>query len=56
MALLNHNICKSKLVRWFSAFDEAIIRHGEEEDYSHESELLCDYLADNKWIDSNENP
>ena len=56
MALLNHKICKSKLVRGFSVFDEAIIRHGEDEDYSHESELLSDYLVDNKWIDSNVKP
>ena len=56
MAFLNHKICKSKLVRGCSVFDEALIRHGGEEDYSHESELLCDYLVDNKWIDSNVKP
>ena len=32
------------------------MRHGEEEDYSLESELLYDFLIDNKWIDSNVKP
>ena len=31
-------------------FDEAIVRYGEEVDYTHESELLCDYLVQQKWI------
>ena len=56
VALLNHKICKSKLVRGFSVFYEAIIRHGEEEDFSHESEFICDDLVDNKWIASNIKP
>ena len=55
-ALLKHKICKSKLVRGFSIFDEAIVRHGEEEDYSHESEVLCDYLVENKWMGDGTKP
>ena len=54
--LLSHKVCKSKLVRGFSIFDEAIVRHGEEEDYSRECEMLCDFLVGNKWISNNTKP
>ena len=54
--LLKHKVSKSKLVRGFSVFDEAVIRYGEEVDYAHESELLCDYLAQQKWISHTTKP
>ena len=54
--LLSHKVCKSKLVRGFSIFDEAIVRHGEEEDYSRECEMLCDFFVESKWISSNVKP
>ena len=50
--LLKHELCKSKLVRGFSVFDEAVLRYGEEVDYTHESEILCDYFIRQKWITS----
>ena len=50
--LLKHELCKSKLVRGFSDFDEAVLRYGEEVDYTHESENLCDYFIRQKWISS----
>ena len=50
--LLKHELCKSKLVRGFSVFDEAVLRYGEEVDYTHESEILCDYFIRQKWISS----
>ena len=54
--LLKHKVSKSKLVRGFSVFDEAVVRYGEEEDYTHESELLCDYLVQQKWISHTTKP
>ena len=54
--LLSHKVCKSKLVRGFSIFDEAIVRHGEEEDYSRECEMLCDFLVGNNWLSNNIKP
>ena len=54
--LLSHKVCKSNLVRGFSIFDEAIVRHGEEEDYSRECEMHCDFFVESKWISSNVNP
>ena len=54
--LLSHKVCKSKLVRGFSIFDEAIVRHGEEEDYSRECEMLRDFFVESKWISSNVKP
>ena len=54
--LLKHKVSKSKLVRGFSVFDEAVIRYGEEVDYVHESELLCDYLVQQKWISHTTKP
>ena len=54
--LLNHKVCKSKLVRGFSIFDEAIVRHGEEEDYSRECEMLCDFFVETKWVSANTKP
>ena len=50
--LLSQKVCKSELVRGFSVFDEAIVRHGEEEDYSRECEMLCDFFVESKWISS----
>ena len=40
---LSHKVCKSKLVRRFSIFDEAIVHHGE-------CEMLCDFFVGNKWF------
>ena len=48
--LLKHKLCKSKLVRGFSIFDEALIRFWEEVDYTHESEMLCDFFVQQKWV------
>ena len=48
--LLKHKLCKSKLVRSFSIFDEAVIRFGEEVDYTHEPEMLCDFFVQQKWV------
>ena len=48
--LLKHKLCSSKFVRRFSIFDEAVVRHGAEEDYSHESGMLCDFFVEGKWI------
>ena len=55
-SLLSHKVCKSKLVRGFSILDEAIVRHGEEEDYSRECQMLCDFFVESKWISSNVKP
>ena len=54
--LLKHKVSKSKLVRGSSVFDEAVVRYGEEENYAHESELLCDYLVQQKWISHTTKP
>ena len=48
--LLKHKLFSSKLIRGFSTSDEAAVRHGAEEDYSHESEKLCDFFVEGKWI------
>ena len=48
--LLKHKLCSSKFVRGFSIFDEAVVRHGAEEDYSHESRMLCGFFVEGKWI------
>ena len=54
--LLSHKVCKSKLFRGFSIFVEAIVRHSEEEDYSRECEMLCDFLVGNNWLSNNTKP
>ena len=54
--LLKQKLCKSKLVRGFSIFDEAVIRYGQEVDYTHESGVLCDYLVQHKWISPSVKP
>ena len=56
MLLLKHNIRKSILVRGMSIFDEAVILHGEEDDYTKESEQLCDYLVQQNWISDSTKP
>ena len=48
--LLKHSIHKSKFVRGISVFDEAVILHGQEEDYNGELEQLCDFLVQRDWI------
>ena len=48
--LLKHKVCSSKRVRGVSIFDEAVVKHGEEEDCSRESEMLCDSFVESKWI------
>ena len=52
--LLSHKVCKSIVDSLF--FDEANVRHGKEEDYSSEWEMLCDFFVESKWISSNAKP
>ena len=54
--LLKHSSRKSKIVRGMSIFDEGVVRHGEESDYSHECEQLCDYLSRHQWIPNSAEP
>ena len=54
--LLKHVIRKSKLVRGSSIFDEGVIRHGEETNYCHDAEFLCDYLIQQQWISAASKP
>ena len=54
--LLKHELCQSQLVRGFSIFDEAVVRYGEEVDYTHGSEILCDYFIRQKWVSSATKP
>ena len=44
------------LVRGFSIFDENVIRFGEEVDYTHESEMLCDFFVQQKWVSHTATP
>ena len=54
--LLKHIILKSKFVRSISVFDEAVILHGQEEDYNGELEQLCDFLVQRDWIPNTVKP
>ena len=47
---LKHNIHKSKFVRGIFVFDEAVILHGQKEDYNGELEQLCDVLVQRNCI------
>ena len=41
-----HSIRKSKLVRGSTIFDEAVILHGNDVAYVHETDQLCAFLTD----------
>ena len=53
LLLLQHVIRKPKLIHGSSIFDEGVIRRGEENNYCHDAELLCDYLIQQQWISAN---
>ena len=54
--LLKHSIGPSKLIRGMSIFDESVIRHGEDANYRHECEQLCDNLSRYQWIPNSAKP
>ena len=54
--LLKRKLCMSKLVRGFSIFDEAVIRFGEKVDHTHQSEMLCDFFVQQKWVSHTAKP
>ena len=54
--LLKHSVRKYMFVRGMSNFDEAVILHGQEEDYTEELEQLCDFRVQPDWISDSIKP